>query len=207
MSDIKYLALTYINLQDNLTIQEKNNLAKFVVEATEDKVIELLVEGEILNEAGGLAVVGSKNLVIGSTPYSGIMSIDQLQTAVNSALKRSQEVGRQRGWQTGEEAGYETGMQTGATGAFAAAAIAALVITVSYKVYKRFLSKAARACKNLAGDAKTSCMNKYKRESLKAQVTELQKGRSICSKSKDPGKCTLKIDKKLHNIKVKLGAV
>jgi hypothetical protein len=135
------------------------------------------------------------------------MSIDQLQTAVDSALKRSHEVGRQKGWLSGEEAGFGTGIQTGATATLAAAAIAALVITVSYKVYKRFLSKAARMCKNLGGDAKTSCMNKYKRDSLKAQLGEIQKGKSICKKSKDPGKCVLKLDKKIHKIKVKLGAV
>ena len=107
----------------------------------------------------------------------------------------------------GHHAGQDLGLQQGAAGGLAAAAIAALVITASFKIYKRFLSKAARACNKFAGQSKTSCMNKYKRDALKAQVTELTKGKSKCSNTKDRAKCVQKIDKKIQGVKVKLGAL
>lgn len=165
MDELKYFALTYIDLQDNLTIKEKNTLAEFVVEANEDQVSHLLVEGEML------------------------------------------EAGFGAGWEKGYSAGEDVGLKMGATGGVAAAGVAALVITLAFKTYKRFLSKAARACKQFAFDAKTSCMNKYKRDALKAQVGELTKGKAKCSKSNNPTKCAEKINKKIHNVKAKLGAL
>lgn len=204
MDDLKYLALTYVSLNEELSAKQKKEIVLFIVEADEDQISNLLVEGELIE---GFAVIPDiKNLVVGSHPYSGIMSVDQLQNAINTAIKRAGEIGKSQGFTSGEEAGFGIGVQTGGVYGFAAAAIAALVIAVSYKVYKRFLSKAARACKRMAGVEKDKCMNKYREAALKMQIAELSKGVAVCNKSKKPDKCKANINSKILRLKGKLGA-
>ncbi len=85
--------------------------------------------------------------------------------------------------------------------------IAFRVIMLSKVVYKRFYSKAAKACNNKGGALKTSCMNKYKRDAMKKQVSDLAKGSTACSKTKDPAKCKQKIQTKIRRLKSKLGTL
>jgi hypothetical protein len=165
MDDLKYFALTYIDLQDNLTIQEKNELAKFVVGANEDQVAYLLCEGEMVEKFD---------------PNS---------------------------WQQGQDYGQDVGLKMGATGGIAAAGVAAIVITTAFKAYKRFLSKAARGCSKFAGQAKTSCMIKYKRDALKAQIAKLNGGKAKCANTKDRANCVQKLDKKVQSVRAKLGTL
>lgn len=161
MDDLKYFALTYIDLQDNLTIQEKNELAKFVTEASENQVVHLLCEGEMIQEVDPASYY----------------------------------------------AGKEAGLKWGASGGVAAAGVAAVVITASYQIYKRFLSKAARGCNKFTGQAKTSCMIKYKRDALKAQIAKLNGGKVKCSNTKDRAGCVQKLDKKVQSLRAKLGTL
>ena len=79
--------------------------------------------------------------------------------------------------------------------------LAAIATYAAYKIYKRFLSKAARACK---GDAdKSACMAKFKDQAKQAQIKELKKGVSACSKSSDPGKCKTVINNKIAKLMTK----
>jgi len=84
------------------------------------------------------------------------------------------------------------------------AAIAALALYASYKVYKRFLSKAAKACGGRSGAEKTSCMKKFQISAYNAQIKDLQAASGGCSKSKNPGKCKMSIAKKIYKIKQKM---
>ena len=203
MDNLKYFALTYIDLQENLDQTDKNYLGSFIDMASESEIENLLATGEaILSEAGdGGFMAGS--LDIGGERVGGIIDLQHLQRVIDNAIKKKGSTS----WESGYGAGHGTGIEKGAVGGLAAATVAALIITVSYRIYKRFLSKAARACKNLGGEAKTSCMNKYKMQSKRTHIAQLQKGRSICSKSKKPGKCTASIDKKIRKLKVQLGDV
>lgn len=99
------------------------------------------------------------------------------------------------------------GRQSGQQQGLAAAVIAAAAITLAYKSYKRFFSKAAKACSHYSGNQKTNCMTKYKKQAMTSQVSFLKKGMSQCSKSKDPTKCKQKIQTKINSIKGKLGAL
>ena len=90
--------------------------------------------------------------------------------------------------------------QTTAVGA--TAAVLAGIIYGGYKVYKNYLSKAAKACKG-SGNKKV-CMDKYKNKALKAQISSMQSKLSTCSKDKDPAKCKMKIQTKIENLKSKI---
>jgi len=85
------------------------------------------------------------------------------------------------------------------------AAIAIGVAAVAVKAYKRFFSQAAKACAGRSGDAKTSCMNKFKQKAQAAKVSSLQSGLSKCAKDKNPAKCKASLQKKIASEKAKMG--
>jgi hypothetical protein len=84
------------------------------------------------------------------------------------------------------------------------AALAALAIYVSVKVYKRFMSKAAKSCAGQSGSAKTMCMKKYQHGAIVAQVKDLGSAMNACAKSKSPEKCKVPIQKKISKLQVKM---
>jgi len=79
------------------------------------------------------------------------------------------------------------------------AATAALAVTfwAAHKMYKRFLTKAARACKSLSGRAKTACMLGHQVQGLEKAKAVIVKASASCSAAKDPSKCKEKIGKKI----------
>jgi hypothetical protein len=179
MDDLKYFALTYINLQDNLTEQEKNKLAKFVVESTEDQIKFLLSKGCMtnkkseLNEVEGINVGGLKGATfLGSD--SGFLNITLGPNALTALA---------------------------AVGGITAAA---LLITAAAKVYNRFISVAGRKCQDYKGGiSRELCLVTVKTEAVKKQMEQLSKVKSACSKSKDPKKCSSKIESRLAKLKLK----
>ncbi len=84
------------------------------------------------------------------------------------------------------------------------AALAALALYASVKLYKRFMSKAAKSCAGQAGSAKTMCMKKYQHSAIAAQVKDLGLAMKACAKSKSPEKCKVPIQKKISNLQVKM---
>lgn len=88
---------------------------------------------------------------------------------------------------------------------FIAAAFVGVVAQAGEMAYKRFFSKAARACKDKSGTVKTACMNKFKIDGIKEKIKVYQKGLGMCSKSKTPDKCKAKLQSKIAKAKAKLG--
>lgn len=84
------------------------------------------------------------------------------------------------------------------------AALAALALYASVKVYKRFMSKAAKSCAGQSGSAKTMCMKKYQHGAIAAQVKDLGSAMNACAKSKTPEKCKVPIQKKISKLQVKM---
>ncbi len=82
-------------------------------------------------------------------------------------------------------------------------AIAALLYG-GYKTYQRFLSKAARACASKSGAEKTACMEAFKKNAIKAQISDLKRGLSGCKNSKNPQKCQSAINAKIQKLQAKL---
>jgi hypothetical protein len=88
-----------------------------------------------------------------------------------------------------------------ASGGVAAAALAALVAYAGYQVYKKFFSKAAKACANQSGSAKAQCLAGFRKKAAVAQAQTLMKASAACAKSKDPRKCKALIVAKVAKIK------
>jgi len=105
------------------------------------------------------------------------------------------------------ERGFGIGHKYGIADTIAVGVAAAAAITLGYKIYKRFLSKAAKSCSGFSGDQKTNCMAKYKKQAMQQQIASMTKSLSSCSKTKDPNKCKNKIGIKIKGIKAKLGAL
>ena len=227
ITDIQYFAAHYVQFQENLKIDQKEEIIHWIKESSDDQIKSLLITGEyefaqeavdtfdgvfgVLNEANPIPAdaVAAKDMGITGVAdifgrkVTGFVDMDKLL----SFIKGQQEIARAQGFSAGEVAGQKAGAITGAAGALAATAIAALVITVAYKAYKKYLSKAARACSGQKGVQKTSCMNKYKRDAKKKQISDLKMGIAGCVKTKYPEKCKAKIVKKMQKLQSQLGSL
>lgn len=106
---------------------------------------------------------------------------------------------------SGQQGAHQQGLAQGAGAALATAAVLAAAIAGGVAAYKRFFSKAAKACKGKSGNEKTSCMNKFKRQAQQAKVSAMVSAKSKCAKSKDPSSCKIKLDKKIAKEKAKMG--
>ena len=84
------------------------------------------------------------------------------------------------------------------------AALAALALYASVKLYKRFMSKAAKSCAGQSGSAKTMCMKKSQHGAMAAQIKDLGSAMNACAKSKSPEKCKIPIQKKISSLQVKM---
>ncbi len=209
LNDIQYFATHYVAFKNNLGENDKGYLINWIKTSSDDQIKSLLIRGDykfqqesvdlfdktfnFLNEANVFPGI-SGYLQKGSGDFLGNINMSQLLGHIEKVKNQAHAAGK-------------SGAMSNVTTGLATAAIAALVITVAYKTYKRFLSKAAKACNNKGGALKTSCMNKYKRDAMKKQVSDLAKGSTACSKTKDPAKCKQKIQTKIRRLKSKLGTL
>ena len=91
-----------------------------------------------------------------------------------------------------------------AEGAVALAVVGA-VASLAYKAYRDYLTHAGVACAGRKGVEKQKCMAAAKEAAIRTQISFLEKGKSKCSKSKDPGKCKDAMDKRISKLRRKLG--
>jgi hypothetical protein len=134
------------------------------------------------------------DVILSDPDYVGLTENDK--EYIMKALRH----GYERGLEHGSEATSDKYL-SGIGGFVAGVAL----VTASYQVYKRFFSKAAKSCQGLSSVEKTSCMNKFKRDGIKAQISMLEKNKPKCSETKDPSKCKKKVDDKIRKLKAKLG--
>jgi hypothetical protein len=79
----------------------------------------------------------------------------------------------------------------------AGAAIVLTAITASIILYKRFLSKSARACKGRKGLDRENCIAKFRIAGYQASMKSLQSSLSSCSQTKNTAKCKSKMQDKM----------
>jgi hypothetical protein len=80
----------------------------------------------------------------------------------------------------------------------AAAALAALILTFGYKLFKRYVTEKGRVCGKLSGNDKAKCEAKVTVEGLNQAVAKMNMLKnSKCPKSKNPSECKQKIDTKI----------
>jgi len=85
-----------------------------------------------------------------------------------------------------------------------ATAIIAAIGYTSYRLYKRFMSKAAKTCQGKKGKMKTICMNQYQIKGLEVSKKPLTDGIRGCSKAKEVQACKVKFNKKINAINKKI---
>jgi hypothetical protein len=95
--------------------------------------------------------------------------------------------------------GKVKGAVTGKGGKIAAgAAGAALVGYTGAKLYKGYLSKAARACAGKTGAEKQKCMEKFQREAAQIRLEYLKSSIGKCKNSINPELCTKMIKEQIE---------
>jgi len=177
INDLKLFAYSYV-LEHDLSKEDTKNLFDYIKEADEEHVKHLLLTG----------------IPVTLTEKVGSYQPD--------SLTHWKDIGRAI-----IDKGYTKGLSTGRLQGFAAAAIAALAGVAIAKIWKNYMSKAAKACKDKSGPEKKNCMTKFKQEAVKKQIAELNSLKAKCSQSKSPTDCKAKIDKKLMGLKARLGAL
>lgn len=171
----------HILISSKLSKSAKSQLLNFVKEdATDSQIKALLMDGEILSlDEQTEEIVNSRfDLFVEKNNLKGVLEFVDLYTLM-----------------------YKIGARDG----FIAAAFIAAVTSAGEMVYKRFFSKAARACQDKSGIEKTSCMTKFKNNATKEKIKVYQKGMSMCNKSKTPDQCKAKLRKKIGKAKATLG--
>jgi len=73
------------------------------------------------------------------------------------------------------------------------------IFDIANSVYKRFLSKAAKACKG-SPDRKM-CIRRYTAKAKLAQINALKSKIGLCARDKDPNRCRQKVLTKIENLK------
>jgi hypothetical protein len=232
---LKEFTYQYILLHDNLTKDEKLQIGKFVKEASEEQIMALLLSGkckpklqekeekfvkklfeasdmsQILTKGGEFIGKASKVGVTGQTSSTGWVKKLASMWA-NYRVEPAKSIGfgdfkvsthaDYSAWKTAYDQAT-TAIKHGAP--VAALVMAALVSLVATKLYKSYISKAARACKGQASsELKKACMRKYAINGLEMKVRALQNGIKACDSAKNPGKCRDSVNSKIAKAKAKL---
>ena len=86
----------------------------------------------------------------------------------------------------------------------AATVVAALAALLAVKAYKAYFTKAGQQCGKFKGEERKKCVAKVKADAIKVSLKALEDGKKACKSAKDPGKCSAKIDQKIHKKKMEL---
>lgn len=92
-------------------------------------------------------------------------------------------------------------------GGVAASALGALALYASVKAFKRYMTKAGKACAGQKGAAKKDCYKNFKIKAVQAQIADLNKALAGCAKAKKPDKCKAPIAKKIASLQRKMQAM
>jgi hypothetical protein len=74
------------------------------------------------------------------------------------------------------------------------------ILNMAMRMYKDYFNKAARDCKDLPPREKSICMVKAKLDAKGAQLREIKRKSSECSKTRNPGKCRGKLAEKIRKL-------
>ena len=77
------------------------------------------------------------------------------------------------------------------------ATVAALASSIY--IYKRFFSKAAKACTGKKGDDRMMCVSKFKLAGFEQSIRSLRKNRRLCGRGDKSATCMAKIDKRINS--------
>ena len=192
MNDLKLFSSYYVSCTD-LKESEIKIMLDYIYESPNSSVEKLLnrvmaIEGATLDE-GFLAALGiSADWHIAAITKMGPgFWVKNLPGAFKSA------------WEVGGIVGGKAGAVKAVTAVGAPpVAAAALIIYLSFQVYKHFIKKKGNElCSKFKGDQKKECVKKLKETANKLRIKDLQRAAGMCTRTKNPEKCRSKIGKKI----------
>lgn len=136
-----------------------------------------------------------------ATWWSGDLGSESFIKAFKAFLSNPDNAPRYSSWIQNQ---IDTAQKSGQVEGIAISVLIAAILTASYVVYKKYLSKAARVCKDYKGMKRKECIVKFEKEAIKAKISSLMKGLSLCNKSKDPVNCKSKLQQKISIERQKL---
>jgi hypothetical protein len=159
--------------------------AKAAKEAVQDKVVAV---ADKTKEVASSVVDKTKEVAVDAADKTKEVAGDVAKSAGEKIGGAVSKAGEYISQNPGTAAGIAVG---------AAAAVAAGVMA-----YKRFFSKGAKACKNAPDRPK--CMKELKIKAMGARIQAMNAGKAKCANTKNPAKCTAKIDQKIAATKTKM---
>jgi hypothetical protein len=87
------------------------------------------------------------------------------------------------------------------------AVLVAAATAAGHRIYKVYLSKAARQCRRLSGPERRSCIVKHRKAGLQAKLQSYSKAKGDCAGSKNPERCRRDLDTKIKKVKYKMGTL
>ena len=219
---LKLYTANYISMQENLTNSQKVSLLKQIKESSDDEIKSLLVTGnfEVTNESVEMFDTSPVGVLIedllksfGDVVKAGT---DVAKTGTDLA-KAGVDVGKEVYKQSGGDLNKAVELLDKAVNpsaidraigflsshqvSISAVALAALLATASYKIYKNYLSASSKSCSKFSGESKKQCMKEFDKRARQVQINTLQKSLKACKSTKNPGKCSQKVTQKIYSLK------
>jgi len=234
MNNLQLFTAVYTEIHDGLSRKDKDSILEFVKSATDEQLHFLLATGHMVESpdeyAQHLKMQKSKTIIEallddnfddtemdyvpssgGGVVYkgpedNGAENLDGKGGLIAQEEKdcvKEDSIAVATVTQVGQA--MDKGLMMGGGAGLAAGVVAAAIIVGSYKIYKDYLSKAARACSKHKGLKKKECIATYKKGATQKRIGYLTSRGIKCGKSKNPDKCKAKVHKELAKLKKKLG--
>ena len=185
---------TYFTDVDNLTSRLKGGFKKFGIKPGDSKTVKMnKMNAYVKAKWGNMADVPA---AAKSAMKKAIDNASGAETGIKPTLRG----GSYADPAIAKKAGIKIGQLQGA----GALVVAAVIAAGSYAIYKRFISKSARACSNKSGAEKTLCMQQYKKKATQARIKNMQSQLKQCDKTKDPAKCKAKTMQTIKHLQSKI---
>lgn len=81
---------------------------------------------------------------------------------------------------------------------------ATMIVKYAMDLGNKYLTKAGRECNHLTGASQNLCIVDFRIRALVMQLNELKKNRRLCSKTRNPKACTIKLNNKINILEQKL---
>jgi hypothetical protein len=189
-------AKNIINKSDGVSQLEKAvDIAKQKVTLYGDRIDQIHSR---LNSDSSLTSAEKQELLAGIKKLRALKSGYQADVKMYSEL-----ISKKQHTLDGSETHITMGDHSHMPEAVLATAVAAASIYAGYKIYKRFFSAAARACKG-KGSEREKCLKAYRIKALQNAISKMKETSGKCSKTKDPSKCKNKINSQIEKYSARL---
>jgi len=193
---LQVFASVYVT-ESEMSVRDKVELINFIRVSEKDDILLLLATGRpnnILKEDISVLIeteIFIESLVLQELPFTKQVPTGKLKNIFTGPFG------------TSSSTPVTKTKLTGAGKGVLAAVVVAAIAAGAYMIYKRYFSKAAKACKGKSGDERSACIKQFKRQALQAQIAALKSGMSKCAQSKNPDKCKAAIQQKVQKLQAK----